>query len=263
MESVKNVVLVLGRPQQVFEKLKERTGLIWLVAVILLVSASLFKSILTIPAVQKEAVESAKQMKKQVKAEAEKGKRSKDAPPPIPKEALRQMEQELPVGLLISGMVIATIMMVIGLVISAGIILLLVMMLGGSLNFTKSLSLMALSFMPFFARDILQTLYTLATGKLASSMGLASLVMPKTSPFAAVVPAKPETMPSQYLISVLSRIDLFVIWHLVILFFGLMILAGLSRRKSALLSAGYWVITLVPVLLSTFVTSLFIPTGPM
>lgn len=263
MRSIKNAVFVLVKPRLVFENIKEKEGLVWLIAIVLLAGMLLLKSVLAIPAVQKEAVKSAKQVQKQISAEAEKGGKGKDSTTPISEGASEQMAQGPPLGMVISGAVIQDVMMVIGLLISASILLLLVMILGGSINFSKSLSLMALSFMPFFARDLLQTLYTLITGRLASGMGLAALIMPKASVIMMNPSTKPPEMPSPYLIYTLSRVDLFVIWHLALLFFGLVILAGLSKRKSALLSVGYWFITLLPLIAGMFLGSLFLPRGPM
>lgn len=254
MDAIKSAFLVLIRPRFVFAKVKEKSGAITLFCLLFLIGMTFIKAFATIPAVKAEAKKAARQSQLLMEKRAEE-KGEKGAPlQPLPPEALEGPSS----GLLISSSFFESLAMVFGLSISAALILLGVLLFRGTITYLSAFSLLALSFMPYFVRDFLQTTYALGTGKLARQMGLANLIMPKNP---ELFITRPESAPSPYLIVILSRIDLFVIWSLVLLFLGLVIIAGISQREAALLSVSYWFVALLPFLISTFIGTLFMP-GP-
>ena len=90
-------------------------------------------------------------------------------------------------------------------------------LLGGRGSMQGALTIAAWASLPFAIRDLLRVIYMLSAGHAIGSPGL--------SGFAASAGFVPQ---------LLSRLDLFVIWYIVLLIIGFAIADGLSRGKAIL-----------------------------
>lgn len=93
-------------------------------------------------------------------------------------------------------------------------------LLGGRGSMQNALNVVAWASLPFVLRDILRIIFMLSAGHVIVSPGLSGFV------------ANPG-----FLSQVLARVDLFWIWHVILLVIGLAIADGLPRHK-ALVGVG-------------------------
>jgi len=126
---------------------------------------------------------------------------------------------------------------------------------GSQGHFLQMFSVIAWARLPYFVRDVLQTIYIALTHKLITYPGLSSLV----------TTGDPLRDSTNLMYALLSRVDLFLFWNVLLGIIGVTVVTGFSRRKAAIISLGYWLLTmglgLIPVLISGFFASQ-IPTGP-
>lgn len=90
-------------------------------------------------------------------------------------------------------------------------------LLGGRGSMQGALNIVAWSSLPFAIRDLLRVIYMLSAQHAISSPGLSGF-----STSAGLLP------------QLLSRLDLFVIWYVILMIIGLVIADGLSRGKAVL-----------------------------
>ena len=90
-------------------------------------------------------------------------------------------------------------------------------LLGGRGSMQSALNVVAWSSLPFALRDILRAIYMVSVGHAINS--------PSLSGFAASSPIFSQ---------ILSRVDLFWIWYLVLLVIGFAVADGLSRKKAGM-----------------------------
>jgi hypothetical protein len=89
-------------------------------------------------------------------------------------------------------------------------------LLGGRGSMQSALSITAWALLPFALRDILRTLYMLIERHAINSPGLAGFGT------------------SAFMVEVLSRTDIFLIWSIVLLIIGFAVVDGLTRGKAVL-----------------------------
>jgi hypothetical protein len=104
----------------------------------------------------------------------------------------------------------------VGWVLLAGLLHLGSTLLGGRGSMQSALSVTAWALMPFALRDILRLLYMLVEKHAITSPGL--------SAFAT----------SAFMVEILSRTDIFLVWSVILLMIGFAIVDGLSRGKAVL-----------------------------
>ncbi len=102
-----------------------------------------------------------------------------------------------------------------GWVLVAGLLHLGSTLLGGRGTMQGALNVAAWASLPFAIRDVLKVIYMMSAGHAIGSPGL--------SGFASSAGFIPQ---------LLSRLDLFVIWYVILLIIGMVILDGLSRGKA-------------------------------
>lgn len=102
-----------------------------------------------------------------------------------------------------------------GWVLVAGLLHLGSTLLGGRGSMQNALNVVAWASLPFALRDILRIIFMLSVGHIIVSPGLSGFV------------ANPG-----FLSQVLARVDLFWIWHVILLVIGLAIADGLPRTKA-------------------------------
>lgn len=125
-------------------------------------------------------------------------------------------------------------------------------MAGGNSQFGQMWRTVIWSWLPFAVRGLLQFGFILLTGEIIVNPGLSGLVADQRS--VSEILAAPPSTGQLVLRSLLSNIDLFLIWNLILLIFGVAITARISRRKATFISLGIWIgltiIGMIPTLLS-------------
>jgi hypothetical protein len=122
----------------------------------------------------------------------------------------------------------------------AGALYLAGLALGGRSTFGQMLRMVLWAWLPYVLRGLLQTIYILASGQLIAHPGLSGLVQGATSVEEMVL--APPSPAQTVLVAFLSRMDLFLVWNLVLLVIGVMVVTHLPRRKAVLLTLGVWVL---------------------
>jgi hypothetical protein len=117
-----------------------------------------------------------------------------------------------------------------GWLVVGGLLHLTLTLLGGRGATSAAMNLVAWSAMPFVVRDLVHILYMLSNDRLISNPGLSGFVQVT------------QSSVSLFLNKFLSHVDLYLIWHIVLLMIGVQVASGLIRKKSILGAA-------VPILL--------------
>jgi len=111
-------------------------------------------------------------------------------------------------------------------------------LLGGNSHFGQMWQIVVWTWFPFAVRGLLQTIFILASGKIISNPGLSGLIARPVTATNMVTMAQP---PGQLALqALLSRIDLFLVWNLILIAIGVMVTAKFSGRKATLITLGAW-----------------------
>jgi hypothetical protein len=119
----------------------------------------------------------------------------------------------------------------------AGVMLIAFRLFGGEGNFKQAFSATLYSWMPLTILSIVTTIVARARGSFDPTQA-ATIV--KSNP-AFLIDMKEQPV----LFSLLSSIDLFTIWTVVLLIFGFAALSRLSRAKAAAIVISLWIVTIV------------------
>ncbi len=138
----------------------------------------------------------------------------------------------------------------------AGALYLAGMVLGGRSTFGQMFRMVVWIWIPHALRDLLQATYIWVSGQPILNPGLSGLVQRGQS--VTEMMTAPPGLGQQILSAVLSRVDLFLVWHLVLLVIGVGVTMRLARRKAVLVALGVWVLltglSLIPVLVGAAFT---------
>jgi hypothetical protein len=144
----------------------------------------------------------------------------------------------------------------IGWLVWAGALYLGSMVLGGRGGFRPMLNMVVWTWLPYALRGLLRTIYIPLTGQVIRDPGLSGLVQQERSVGEMI--AAPPALGQQVLVAILSRVDLFLVWHLVLVVIGVAVTMRLSRRKAVLVTLGVWVLLtglgLIPVIVGAAFT---------
>lgn len=108
----------------------------------------------------------------------------------------------------------------IGWLIVGGLLHLILTLLGGRGSTSISISLVAWSSVPFILRDIVRIIYILITDQLIQMPGISGIVSTTGSSF------------TNYLIQLLSLVDIYLIWHTILLMIGARVATHISKKKA-------------------------------
>jgi len=144
---------------------------------------------------------------------------------------------------------------VLGWLIWGGALYLAGMALGGRSAFGPMLRMVVWTWIPYALRGLLQTVYIAINGQLILNPGLSGLVRQGSSVQEMI--AAPPSLGEQILAGFLSRVDLFLLWHLILLVIGVRVTMRLSRRKAVLLTSGVWVLLTAMSLIPTVIGAAF------
>jgi hypothetical protein len=112
------------------------------------------------------------------------------------------------------------------------------LILGGKATFRQVFTMSVWSTLPYVVRSLVQAIASLATGA-APAPGLSGVL------------TTAETASMPMLNAILSRIDVYMVWSLVLLTIGVGVVYRLSKGKKLLIVAIYVVVTLVLIVAST------------
>lgn len=219
MEALKNYVRTLTRPSRVFEWVRDNPN--WWVPVIILIVTTVLVAVVSAPL-------SADFAQKKLLSNS-----NNTSPEQLAKAKEIMKSPFLPVIAAVSsffGVIVA-------ILIQAGLLHLGAYIFGGRAGFTVGLATVAFAQAPIVVKQIIQSIYMFASGRLVVD-GLSTLL-----------PSDKIATPFGVL---LGRIDIFSFWTIVLLAIGLSITYKITKGKAAVISVGYWVLgtifTVLPAL---------------
>lgn len=120
--------------------------------------------------------------------------------------------------------------------------------LGRSSSFGQMFRLTVWTWLPYGIRGLVQTVYILATGHPIVNAGLSGFVVDKS--VSAIISPGPGQLA---LASILGRVDIYLIWHLLLVSVGLMAFTNLTRKKAWTAALAIWlVLTLLGIVPAIF-----------
>ncbi len=125
----------------------------------------------------------------------------------------------------------------------------LILVFGGETNYNKTLTLVIISSVPVLISNLVNMFYTLYTGKLIIHQGLSGLV------------ATGDTFvnASNLLYLILSRVDIFILWGLILLIIGIAISCKMKAWKSILTVLIVLILGLIISFIGASISRRFIP----
>jgi hypothetical protein len=117
---------------------------------------------------------------------------------------------------------------------------------GTEKRYIQMVSLVLWSWWPFALRDLVNAIFVLVNGQLVANRGLSFLVASGDQVQDA----------GNLLYGLLSQVDLFLVWHLLLVGVGLAVSTRASRAKTAIGTVAYWVLTALVGLAPTLLASL-------
>ncbi len=121
-------------------------------------------------------------------------------------------------------------------------------LLGTDNRYIQMVTLVLWSWLPFALRDLVQAIYVLLNGQLAINKGLSFLV----------ASGDQAQNAGNLLYGFLGQIDIFLVWHLLLVGIGIAVSTRSTTTKTALATIGYWIVTaligLSPALLQMLIT---------
>lgn len=226
MEAVKNLIKVIFKPSKVFEWVGESPN--WWMPAILLILITIVMAVVS-------ASPGAEQALKQLQENGDQ----------MPPEALAQAKQMInsPIAIMIS-VVWSSFVVLIAILVQSMLLHLGASMFGGRARFAIGIATVAYASMPIALQHIIQSVYMVATGKIAAA-GLSTLL--------------PKEYINTPLAALLGRIDIFSMWAIVLLIIGFSTTYRISKGKAATISIGYWSLGTIVVVVLAAIGSAFSP----
>jgi len=148
-----------------------------------------------------------------------------------------------PRRILLTGIGGGMVVLALGWILRATVLHFSVLVLGGESQFPQMFAVVSWSWLPYFVRNIVQAVYIGWTRQLISNPGLSALV----------ASGDPLLNAQNIWYVLLSSLDLFLLWHLLLSTLGISAVSGFSRTKSAILRIVWWLAfsaaRLIPVLI--------------
>ena len=242
---------MIVRPRVTLEYLREQGPRTWWLPALLCVLLIVLPIVVAAPITSRQAREAF------LAAQEQMGERLSED---MSAEERAQMEQAMsvtasPLITVVFPAVSGVVARAVGWLAWAGALYLAGLALGGRSTFGQMFRTVVWAWLPYAVRGLLQTIYILVSGELVANPGLSGLLQDSRSVQEMVVaPPSPGRM---VLVALLSRIDLFLVWNLVLLVIGVRVVAQLPRRKATLLTVGVWLLLTALGLVPTLVGGLF------
>jgi len=242
---------MIARPRPTLEYLNQRGGRTWwvpaLLALLLLILSIVVAAPITTRQTREAVQASQEQLRERMGTE-------------MSAEQRAQIERSMsvaasPLITTVCPAVTGVIGRVGGWLVWAGALYLAGMALGGRSTFGQMYRTVIWTWFPFVLRTLIQVVYILARGQLITNPGLSGLVG-ATQPIAEMVSAPPD-LGQMILRALLSKVDLFMVWNLVLVVIGVAVVTHLPRRKAVLATLGVWLLLTALGLLPVLVGGLF------
>jgi len=232
------LVSLIDRPATALAEIAAYPRWRWVLPVVLLVGTMIASTVLTGPLMVKEAQQAAQQQLATLSPEQAKMVQAQMARFQQPRVLLA-----MAIGTGLIGLLLAWLL-------ASAILYFSVLIGGGELDFNSLFATLPWTWLPFALRDAVQTGYILYQRKLIANPGLSYLVST----------GKRTEDARNLLYNVLARVDLFTLWHLVLIFVVLWVLPRFSKRKAFVLTLVYAALSLGLRLLPVLLGRAFMPT---
>jgi hypothetical protein len=232
---LKLLVDLIDRPAITLKYVGEKTGWLWLAPALLILLGLVVRGVATAP----QAAELA----------AREIQRSMLDMPPDQAEAIGQQMATFssPAMIAIFAVVGGVFMLALLWIIGAGTLYTLALFLGGESGFKQMFTLMAWTWLPFFLRDLTQTVYVALSGQMIADAGLSGLVATGDRALDG----------ANLLYSFLSQLEPFFVWHLILVAVGLAVVNRFGRTKAVVAGLVYGAVMVGIALAPTLIGSLF------
>jgi len=233
------LALILVKPGKAFAELKESSGWMWLVPAVILMLTLNFYAVVSAPA---KAELAKQQIQRQFEKLSQQEVELTGAPPIV-------TEGPSPTFIAATEVMGGTFILFLGWLVRAFLLHLGTMALGGRGSFKQMFVAVGWAYIPYGIQAVLQGIYVALTGNAIAHKRLSALV-------ATGDPLK-DAYNLAYLL--LSHVDIFVIWTVILLAIGVAVVGGFSRKKGALLALGYKVLTVVVLIVPSLIIRAFLP----
>jgi len=109
--------------------------------------------------------------------------------------------------------------------------------LGRSSSFGQMFRLVVWTWLPYGLRGLVQTIYMMTTSAAIANAGFSGFVIDRGA--TSLIPPGPGQLA---LASILSRVDVFTIWHVLLVSVALMSFTNLTRRKALGATLAIWIV---------------------
>ena len=109
--------------------------------------------------------------------------------------------------------------------------------LGRSSSFGQMFRLAVWTWLPYGLRGLVQAVYILVTGEVILNAGFSGFVIDKA--VTSMIPSGPGQLA---LASILGRVDVFMVWHVLLVSLALMAFTSLTRRKALTATLVIWTV---------------------
>jgi hypothetical protein len=228
------LVSIIDRPAVTMSYVGKKPGWAWVMPALLVLVGLVVFSVVTAPLTSELALRQAQQQ-------------VANLPPQQAEQAAAQVERFTSPSMMaafsiIGGLVALAVTWLLG----AGVLYFLGLVAGGEANFAQSFAILVWSWLPYALRNLVLAAYVAYSGQLISQ-GLSFLV--------ATGDQAKDT--ANWLYSLLSQIDLFYLWHLILVIVGLAAVGRLSKTKATIVGLVYLAATTALSLVPVFIGSLF------
>jgi hypothetical protein len=233
MDLARAVLSIIDRPREAMQQVASRPRS-WLLAAVLLVASLVLLTAISAPQQIGLANERSQAMIEQLKAS-------------MSEEQARALEGRdvslTPSRYWLSAVGAGTLFMALGWVFRAAVVHFISMAIGGVSNWGSAFAITVWSALPFLVRNIVQAVYIVTSKQLIEHQGLAFLV---TS-------GKWLEDSRSLAYAALSNVDLFALWHIVLLGIGISAATKVGRTQGFVLAVIVWALFLglglIPVLI--------------
>lgn len=234
MNVLQLLVSIIDRPAVTMRYVGKKPGWAWLMPAFLVLVGLVVFSVVAAPYTSELALRQAQQQMASL-------------PPQQAEEAAAQVERfTSPPVMAAFSIVGGLITLVVIWLLSSGILYFLGLVAGGEANFAQSFAILTWSWLPYALRNLILAGYVAYRGQLIN-MGLSFLV-------ATGDQAKDTT---NWLYGLLAQMDLFYLWHLILVIVGLAAVGRLSKTKATIVGLIYLAVTTALSLVPTLLGSMF------
>lgn len=171
----------------------------------------------------------------------------------VPEDQAEQVRRSLdtftsPLFLAATGVALAVLGLILTWLFRGAVLFFASYLLGTENRYLQMFTLVLWTWLPFALRDLVKAVYVLLNGELVLHQGLSFLV----------ASSEQTQNAGNLLYGVLGQIDVFLIWHLLLVGIGIAVSTRSTTAKTAVATVSYWAVTaivgLAPTLLGMLVT---------